>query len=437
MAPRAGIYTASMVVWLMIAQRLSPNATLSQAVALIRTEREQYFLRELSSSARVRKGKISRRTGGYSQARTRLPLCVVEEVADRLNESILAQRCGAKTRRDVFVLDGTTVQVAHTRDNLSQYWQLENQHGRAHYPLVRICVATNPETGIATRPAFGAYNGPNAVSEIELATPVMKRLPKGSTVIVDRYFGCFRFALSALTNELDVICRLKEQNAASMLGLKLKGRGEQAFTWRPSAREQKKYPQLASSAVRGKLVWCPLEQTNKKKQCFVVFTTLDLSAEEVFKLYRLRWNVETDLRDMKTTLAMNFIDAKSPEMIAKEIILGVCAFNLIRHLISTAAVAAKLKARRFSFTQAILRIHTLATAALADVPSKRLQRNLEEDLTDFTGLLLPSRASPRLPEPRKIWPRGSKPLFAANTSRHEERRQIRKNPNQSEKIALN
>lgn len=421
-APRAGIYTGSVVVWLMIAQRMQPNATLAEAVRLIRTERAQALLDQ--ASARVRKKRIGRSTGGYSQARTRIPLEVVESIADRLNEAVLTVRATPKTRRDVFVLDGTTVRVTHTKDNLQWYPQYENQYGRAHYPLVRICVATNPETGVTVRPSFGPYSGRDAVSEIGLANPILERLPKRSIVIADRYFGCFRFVNAAKRNSHDVICRLKEQNAQSLIGGPLKGSGEESFEWAPSAHEQKLYPELVTHSVKGKIVWCPLEQTNKKKQRFVLFTTLDLPVQEIFKLYRQRWNVETDLRDIKTTLAMNFIDAKTPDMIAKEIILGLCAFNLIRHMITTAAIAAKLKSRRFSFTAVIGQVHAIAAAALADVPNEKLQTTLVRELTDFSGLLLPTRASPRFSEPRKVWQREQRTVFVGGSSRAAERSKL-------------
>lgn len=424
-APRTGIFTAVIVVWLMIAQRLSGDGSLSEAVESLRGKRERELLALSRTSGRARTGRISSRTGGYSQARKRLPIELVEQVADRLNEEILKyHRSRVRVSQDVFVIDGSTLRVAHTPDNLCEYGPYENQHGEAHFPLVRICVATHVETGIITRPTFGPHNGAEAVSELGLSETLLARLPKESTVIADRYFGCFRFAWFAHQQGLSVILRMKVINAASVLGLTPKGVGEKEVLWTPSKFEQAKYPALANISLRGRFVWCPLVERGQKKEMLVLFTTTALPMEKVIASYERRWLVETDLRDLKSTLKMNFIDAKSPEMIAKEIILGSCAYNLIRHVISTAAVAAKIQARRFSFSAALRRVRVLATASFANLSDEHMRKALNTAFTELGGLVLPIRAGPRDAEPRKVWRKGQFNYFS--DSRQNERKKVQK-----------
>lgn len=420
-APRAGIFTATTVMWLMIAQRLSPDRTLALAVENLRRKRETELLKAEQGSCRVRAHRISPGTGGYAQARKRLPLAVVEEVADKLTESVLLlERKQKKEAQELFIIDGSTVQVCHTADNLQTYPQHENQHGQAHYPLVRICLATHADTGVITRPSFGPYSGTDAVSEIALADAVLSRLPRGATVVGDRMFGCFRFIYAAQSNGLDVICRLKKTNAESVAG-KLRGEsGELQVRWCPSKREVQKYPGLATAGVVGRLIWCPLVAKGKERETLVLFTTTNRSPQEVVTSYGKRWYVETDLRDIKSTLKMNFIDAKSPEMIAKEIILGCCAYNLIRLAIGQAAIAAKLKARKFSFANAMRRIHSVAYSVFARDSEDWTNQVLLNTLCDMRGLILPTRAGPRSSEPRKAWPRGARPLMTK--TRDEERK---------------
>ena len=66
------------------------------------------------------------------------------------------------------------------------------------------------------------------------------------------------------------------------------------------------------------------------------------------ELHSQRWLVETDIRSIKTTLNMIFISARSPDMIGKELILGICTYNLIWQLIIVCTDYAKRDARQNS-----------------------------------------------------------------------------------------
>jgi IS4 transposase len=53
-------------------------------------------------------------------------------------------------------------------------------------------------------------------------------------------------------------------------------------------------------------------------------------------LYQKRWLIEVDFRDIKTTLGMNILSCKTPELCRKEIWTYFLANNLIRLLMSQA-----------------------------------------------------------------------------------------------------
>src|ERR1700709_2613221 len=67
---RRGIYSAQVVLWLMILQRLQGRATLASGVQLLLEGAAQPLLLRCR---RVRRNRISCRTGGYCQARQKLP----------------------------------------------------------------------------------------------------------------------------------------------------------------------------------------------------------------------------------------------------------------------------------------------------------------------------------------------------------------------------
>jgi len=54
------------------------------------------------------------------------------------------------------------------------------------------------------------------------------------------------------------------------------------------------------------------------------------------RLYGHRWDVELNLRHLKTTLGMDVLRCKSPSMVRKEIFVYLLAYNLVRSLMWSA-----------------------------------------------------------------------------------------------------
>ena len=77
----SGIYSQALVIWLMIFQRLKEGASLLRAC----DELDASLLEDLGCKGkRVREGRVSKSTGGYSQARRELSVDVVKGVTDEL-----------------------------------------------------------------------------------------------------------------------------------------------------------------------------------------------------------------------------------------------------------------------------------------------------------------------------------------------------------------
>ena len=70
-------------------------------------------------------------------------------------------------------------------------------------------------------------------------------------------------------------------------------------------------------------------------------------------LYRQRWNVELDLRHIKTTLGMETLSCRTPDMAIKEIWVYLLAYNLIRLLMAHAALSVGCLPRQLSFKHAL------------------------------------------------------------------------------------
>jgi hypothetical protein len=77
-----------------------------------------------------------------------------------------------------------------------------------------------------------------------------------------------------------------------------------------------------------------------------------IKAADIRELYRKRWNVELEIRSIKTHLGMDILGGQTPEMMEREIWAHLATYNLIRRLQAQAAVWRGCQPRQLSFTAA-------------------------------------------------------------------------------------
>ena len=61
------------------------------------------------------------------------------------------------------------------------------------------------------------------------------------------------------------------------------------------------------------------------------------------------WQIEVDIRSIKSTMKMDVLRCKSPEMVEKEIWAHLLAYNLLRTVMAVAAAENKVEPRKISF----------------------------------------------------------------------------------------
>jgi hypothetical protein len=180
---------------------------------------------------------------------------------------------------------------------------------------------------------------------------------------------------------------------------------DKAILWSPSGDDLRSNPEIpATAAVTGRLLAFQVRDARGKWQKLYFFTTFPLPPEEILRVYGYRWNIETDLRSLKREVRLHLLDVKSPEMAAKELVLGVAAYNLTRAAINEAASALNLDPRQFSFSLAQDTIHAFLPALAQARSEEERQQILQEMLRVFGYSRLPRRRKRRSPR-REIWSR--------------------------------
>ncbi len=401
---RRGIYSLSVVVWLMIRQWLQADGSLAQTVRELRSPAGRKLL---PACKRVREGRISAATGGYCQARHKLPREAANLMADEVFERLRAQlRPGwPGIDQPVFLVDGSSIRLSAQGDLPKHYPPVANQHGRSHWPILKLVVLHDAVTGLAMRPRWGAMNGPQACSEQQLAAQAMEQLPAGAVLMGDRNFGILWMAWAAQQRGHPVVLRLTEQRAKKLLGRALQPGLEEEVVWRPSRWDRQRHPDLpAEAAVSGRLLiyTCP----GARAPLLCLFTTLPLPAAEVASLYRLRWNVETDLRSLKHVLRLHQLSCRSAAMMEKELVLAMVAYNLVRAVMWLAAERAGVPPRRLSFSAVYGAMECFLPYLLAAKTNKTRDRYFEQMVALAAESKLPRRRKKRC-YPREVWGSGS------------------------------
>lgn len=400
-APQA-VYTPWVVLWLLLYQRLHGNATLNDAVS-------ELVLRfppgALPDCKRARAQTLSSNSGAFSRARTRLAPRALEWAAAHVFDSLVEAYPPTWRGRRAFLLDGSTVALAPTRALQAAFPPARNQHGESHWPVLHLAVAHELASGLALPPEYGPMYGPQAVSELALAQRLLPRLPPQALLVADRNFGIFAFAYAATQAGHGVLLRLtRKRFGALRRRARPAGDGKWALDWQPSRWDRAAHPELpAEAAVCGWLYEVPVSG----RLTLWLFATEDGTGAEMAGQYRYRWGVETDLRDLKGTLALDRMSGKSEAMVQKELAVALVAYNLASQVRRAAAARLGLKPRRLSFAG----VWGLLKAFLAGAAEPKPEAQLRQEF----GRLLRAAGQRKLPQrpegrsyPREVIPRRRK-----------------------------
>ncbi len=341
------VYTTSVVLWMLVYQRMNPDASLEAAVKKLLEAKPEL----LPENKRISDGTLSFNTGAYSRARSRLPCSAAEWFAREVSQSMIEASPASFQNRRVFMIDGTTITLAPEAELQEQYPPASNQYGEGVWPVALLVVAHELSSGAALVPEVGAMYGPEAVSETALINNCLTQMPPDSIVMADAGYGIFSVAHKVQQADLSFLFRMSKQRfdrlrkTATLVdeGVNWK---TWSCQWQPSPSERKKHPDLPADAMLS--VQLHEFEMDEGKPLYLV-TSLDESVEMLSDLYARRTDVEIDIRNIKVVLDTENIRARSVEMFHKELMTSMVAYNLVVQFRRQAAELVKLPPRRMSF----------------------------------------------------------------------------------------
>jgi hypothetical protein len=310
-----------------------------------------------------------------------------------------------EVRKPAFFLDGTTVRMRHSKELVEAYPPTSNQHGISHWPILRMLVVHDLYTGLAMRPVWGPVNGSQAVSEQELLETMIDRLPERAVMAGDANFGVFSVAYAATEHHHPVVLRLTTARARRLAGGELRDGMDVRLVWKPSRDDHRRHPKLpAEACVEGRLIVRQVQPNNGAIAFLLaLFTTQPDAAEEIINLYGQRWNIEVDLRTLKSQLRLEELTCATPLMVGKEIDLGMMSYNLVRSVMYLTARKVGLEPRAFSFTK----VRNVLNAFLPLIAAGTEEAQAHKAMKDMLYYLERTRLTrrQRTSSPRAVWPK--------------------------------
>ena len=293
-------------------------------------------------------------TASYCKARSRIHTPVLRALATQTAEELQASAADAWkwNGRSVFIVDGSHVSMPDTPENQAAYPQPPTQQAGLGFPLARITVLLSLATVACHDLAIAPYAG-KGTGETTLLRLMYDALSPGDVVVADALFDNFFLACEMRQRGIELVTRVQAERVGSRT-VESSPDGE-VIVWqrpnKPHGMNGEQYRSYPESLTMRQVSVDAHGKNNRAEQFKVVTTILDVSigGSQIGELYERRWDGEVDIRSIKSTMKMDILRCKTPEMVRKEIWTHLLAYNLLRTVMAVAAHENGLEPRVISF----------------------------------------------------------------------------------------
>jgi putative transposase len=355
-------------------------------------------------------------TGPYCKARVRLPesvpLRLMRSLGHRRHDELPADWlwCG----RRVEVVDGTTVSMPDTAANQRAYPQVPSQKPGLGFPIARLVVVFCLATGAALEAAIGKYQG-KQTGENALFRRTWEGLCAGDVSLGDRYYGSYFDLAPRKRRGVDSVCRLHQLRATDFRRGRRLGREDHVVSWsrpdRPDWMDEATYASLPGE-MEVRVVRVHVAARGFRTRVLDVVTTLIdayiYTKKDLANLYRRRWEAELHLRSIKVVLGLDVLRCRAPEMVRKELWMGLLGYDVIRAVMTAGCREHGRAPHRASFQGALQTLLAFAEGLREGTPEQRrllwslVLRSVSADAVGHRPDRVEPRAVKRRPKPHDL-----------------------------------
>ena len=367
----------------------------------------QEVVKKLQAYASAKGIKIpSSSTASYCAARKKIDESMLQNIFNHTGVELdQSPENGMLNGRRVVVVDGTGISMPDTVANQKTWPQITSQKPGCGFPTARICACFSLQTG-----GLLSYEIGNKKShELPLLRKQMDTFKPADIFLGDKGF-CSYFDMANLQKrQVDsVLTRARRTPVTSAKAIQTLGKNDLLIHWpKPVYQKKLSYSKSQWEQLPDRLALRQIKITVHQpgfrvKEFYIVTTLLDevlYPAGELAELYFQRWDVELFFRDIKTTMGMDVLRCRTPDMIRKEILMHLIAYNCIRRLMYEAAEESNMPIRLISFKGSLQALRNwephMNQIKVSKADRCRLISDLYRAITGSGILQRPGRREPR------------------------------------------
>ncbi len=354
---RSSFWSPGVTVITFLLQVLDGAKTLRSAVAVLLAQ----------MAARGETDLPSCDPAAYCQARKRLPMAALKrllrQVADGMRD-LVTKDTGWLGRR-VWVLDGSSAGMPDTPQLQKAFPQPSGQVPGCGFPVVQFVALFCWTTAALIDVAIDELRP----HELTLFRRLWHHFGRGDVVLADRAYGAYVDIVRLRQRGVFSVIRLHQRRKSDMRQGKPLGPDDRLVTWEKPKRwlesfgvTQEEFDRLPES-MSMRLVRITETPHGFRTKTIIVSTNLidpvETPADQIRSLYLDRWLAEVNLRSLKTHLGMDILRGKSVDVVIKEIVMHMLAYNLIRLVMWQAARETQTDLHRLSFTGTLHRLRAI------------------------------------------------------------------------------
>ncbi|MCA1837395.1 MAG: IS4 family transposase [Actinobacteria bacterium] len=327
-------------------------------------------------------GRRSFTPGAYCQARSRLPLSVYRSLLTRVVDAALprTREAGHRWRgHRVFHVDGTTFSMPDTPQLQEAFGQPAGQAKGCGFPAAHLLLLFSASTGLL----LDAAAGPLYTGDVGVAAGMHPHLDAGDVLVGDDAFGTYAHLALLLRAGLHGLFPVHHSRIVDLTPgrrhcpegkgavegmprsrwVRSLGRDDQLVEWckpktRPLWMTQRAYADLPESITVRELrrtVTGPAGNAVTLTMVTTLTDPRDYPADgdrSLSELRMRRWDVETNIRHLKSTMRLDVLRCKTEQGVRKELCVFAIVYNLVRVAMLEAARRQDVPVARVSFADA-------------------------------------------------------------------------------------
>jgi hypothetical protein len=362
---RDRLFSPVTTIWGFLSQVLSEDHSCRDAVSRIIAHRAANGMTVCSPN-----------TASYCNARSRIRTSVLSSLATRTAEE-LQTSVGDQWKwndRSVYIVDGSHVSMPDTAKNQAVYPQPPTQKPGLGFPLARITVVLSLATGACHDLAIAPYKG-KGTGEKTLFRRMYDTFNPGDVVLTDALFDDYFIVCELCNRGIDIVARAQHERVGSRMAQSKPD--DDIIVWqrpnKPRGMTGEQYRSYPKTLIMRQVKVDARDKNNRVQQFKVITTILNpsIDGKQIGDLFERRWDGEVDIRSIKSTMQMDILRCKTPDMVHKEIWTHLLAYNLLRTVMAVAANENDIEPRKVSFKGAKQALTAFAPKIEAARPENR------------------------------------------------------------------